>query len=300
MAVPSTTAQSSKEAVAPPPSRLGAARDAAPAADVASILAVNNIEVVYDHVILVLKGVSLQVSAGEIVALLGANGAGKSTTLKAISNLLSAERGEVTKGSIIFDGAKVHAQTPNELVRRGCIQVMEGRHCFAHLTVEENLLTGAFTRTDGHSAIRRDLDLVYSYFSRLKERRNSIAGYISGGEQQMCAIGRALMSRPKMILLDEPSMGLAPQLVEEIFAIVGELNSKEQVSFLLAEQNTRMALKYARYGYVLENGRVVLDGDAKALGDNQDVKEFYLGIAEGGRKSFREAKHYRRRKRWLA
>ncbi|HEY2183665.1 MAG TPA: ABC transporter ATP-binding protein [Xanthobacteraceae bacterium] len=264
------------------------------------ILSLNNIEVVYGHVILVLKGVSLRVSAGQIVALLGANGAGKSTTLKAISNLLSAERGEVTKGSIIFDGAQVHRLSPNELVRRGCVQVMEGRHCFAHLTVEENLLTGAFTRRDAHAAIRRDLDLVYSYFPRLKERRGSTAGYISGGEQQMCAIGRALMSRPKMILLDEPSMGLAPQLVEEIFAIVGDLNAKERVSFLLAEQNTRMALAYARYGYVLENGRVVLDGAAKALSENQDVKEFYLGIAEGRRKSFREAKHYRRRKRWLA
>jgi branched-chain amino acid transport system ATP-binding protein len=256
--------------------------------------------VVYDHVILVLKGVSLEVPKGKIVALLGANGAGKSTTLKAISNLLSAERGEVTKGSIIFDGEEVHARSPNELVRRGCIQVMEGRHCFAHLSVEENLLTGAFTRGHAGAAIRRDLDLVYSYFPRLKERRGAIAGYISGGEQQMCAIGRALMSRPKMILLDEPSMGLAPQLVEEIFKIVGDLNAKEGVSFLLAEQNTRMALKYARYGYVLENGRVVLDGDAKTLGENEDVKEFYLGMAEGRRKSFREGKHYRRRKRWLA
>ena len=265
-----------------------------------SILAVNNIEVVYDHVILVLKGVSLAVPKGGIVALLGANGAGKTTTLKAISNLLHSERGDVTKGTIIFDGAEVHALTPNELVRRGCIQVMEGRHCFAHLSVEENLLTGAFTRRDGHAAVHRDLDLVYSYFPRLKERRGSVAGYISGGEQQMCAIGRALMSRPKMILLDEPSMGLAPQLVEEIFAIVGDLNAKEGVSFLLAEQNTRMALKYARYGYVLENGRVVLDGEAKTLSENQDVKEFYLGIAEGKRKSFREGKHYRRRKRWLA
>jgi branched-chain amino acid transport system ATP-binding protein len=265
-----------------------------------SILAVNNIEVVYDHVILVLKGVSLAVPKGGIVALLGANGAGKTTTLKAISNLLHSERGDVTKGTILFDGAEVHALTPNELVRRGCIQVMEGRHCFAHLSVEENLLTGAFTRRDGHAAVQRDLDLVYSYFPRLKERRGSVAGYISGGEQQMCAIGRALMSRPKMILLDEPSMGLAPQLVEEIFAIVGDLNAKEGVSFLLAEQNTRMALKYARYGYVLENGRVVLDGEAKTLSENQDVKEFYLGIAEGKRKSFREGKHYRRRKRWRA
>jgi branched-chain amino acid transport system ATP-binding protein len=265
-----------------------------------SILAVNNIEVVYDHVILVLKGVSLDVPKGDIVALLGANGAGKTTTLKAISNLLRAERGDVTKGTIAFDGTEVHALSPSELVRRGCIQVMEGRQCFAHLTVEENLLTGAYTRRDGQAAIKRDLDLVYSYFPRLKERRGATAGYISGGEQQMCAIGRALMSRPKMILLDEPSMGLAPQLVEEIFAIVGELNARERVSFLLAEQNTHMALRYARYGYVLENGRVVLDGEAKALSENQDVKEFYLGIAEGKRKSFREGKHYRRRKRWLA
>ena len=264
------------------------------------ILSVNNIEVVYDHVILVLKGVSLHVPAGRIVALLGANGAGKTTTLKAISNLLHSERGEVTKGSIVFDGEEVHARSPNELVRRGCIQVMEGRHCFGHLSVEENLLTGAFTRRDGGAAIRRDLDLIYSYFPRLEERRGAVAGYISGGEQQMCAIGRALMSRPKMILLDEPSMGLAPQLVEEIFAIVGNLNAKEGVSFLLAEQNTRMALAYASYGYVLENGRVVLDGEAKALGENEDVKEFYLGIADGRRKSFRDGKHYRRRKRWLA
>ena len=279
----------------PPVSSVSEARGAA-----AQILSVNNVEVVYDHVILVLKGVSLAVPRGEIVALLGANGAGKSTTLKAISNLLSSERGVVTKGSIVFDGEEVHARSPNELVRRGCIQVMEGRHCFAHLSVEENLLTGAFTRPDGSAAIRRDLDLVYSYFPRLKERRGSTAGYISGGEQQMCAIGRALMSRPKMILLDEPSMGLAPQLVEEIFEIVGDLNAREGVSFLLAEQNTRMALRYARHGYVLENGRVVLDGEAKALSANEDVKEFYLGIAEGRRKSFREGKHYRRRKRWLA
>src|SRR5712675_785912 len=227
-----------------------------------NILTVNNIEVIYDHVILVLKGVSLGVPKGGIVALLGANGAGKTTTLKAISNLLHSERGEVTKGSILFDGEEVQARSPNELVRRGCVQVMEGRHCFGHLTIEENLLTGAFTRREGNAAIRRDLDLVYSYFPRLKERRGSTAGYISGGEQQMCAIGRALMSRPKMILLDEPSMGLAPQLVEEIFEIVGNLNAKEGVSFLLAEQNTRMALTYASYGYVLENGRVGLDGEA--------------------------------------
>jgi branched-chain amino acid transport system ATP-binding protein len=264
------------------------------------ILSVNNIEVIYDHVILVLKGVSLDVSKGGIVALLGANGAGKTTTLKAISNLLHAERGDVTKGSIIFDGAEVQDLTPNELVRRGCIQVMEGRHCFGHLTIEENLLTGAFTRRDGKSAVKRDLDLVYSYFPKLSERMSSLAGYTSGGEQQMCAIGRALMSRPKMILLDEPSMGLAPQIVEEIFGIVKDLNEKEGVSFLLAEQNTHMALRYARYGYILENGRVVMDGEAKALAENEDVKEFYLGISEGRRKSFRDGKHYRRRKRWLA
>ncbi|HXX25300.1 MAG TPA: ABC transporter ATP-binding protein [Pseudolabrys sp.] len=264
------------------------------------VLSVNNIEVIYDHVILVLKGVSLDVPRGGIVALLGANGAGKTTTLKAISNLLHAERGDVTKGSIIFDGAEVQDLSPNELVRRGCIQVMEGRQCFGHLTVEENLLTGAFTRRDGRAAIRKDLELVYSYFPRLAERKESLAGYTSGGEQQMCAIGRALMSRPKMILLDEPSMGLAPQIVEEIFDIVKSLNEKENVSFLLAEQNTNMALKFARYGYILENGRVVMDGDAKMLASNEDVKEFYLGIAEGKRKSFREGKHYRRRKRWLA
>jgi branched-chain amino acid transport system ATP-binding protein len=271
-----------------------------PAAQKERILSVNNIEVIYDHVILVLKGVSLEVPKGGVVALLGANGAGKTTTLKAISNLLHAERGDVTKGSIVFEGAEVHDLSPNELVRRGCIQVMEGRQCFAHLTVEENLLTGAFTRRDGKAAINRDLDLVYSYFPKLGERRDSLAGYTSGGEQQMCAIGRALMSRPKMILLDEPSMGLAPQIVEEIFEIVKNLNEKEGVSFLLAEQNTYMALRFAGYGYILENGRVVMDGEAKALAENEDVKEFYLGISEGRRKSFREGKHYRRRKRWLA
>ena len=265
-----------------------------------AFLVVNNIEVVYSHVILVLKGVSLSVPKGGIVALLGANGAGKTTTLKAISNLLHAERGEVTKGSIHFDGDQVHSLSPNDLVQRGCIQVMEGRRCFAHLTVEENLLTGAFTRREGNAAVKRDLDMVYGYFPRLKERRGSTAGYISGGEQQMTALGRALMSRPKMILLDEPSMGLAPQIVEEIFEIVKNLNEKEGVSFLLAEQNTNMALKYAQYGYILENGRVVMDGEAKALRENEDVKEFYLGIAEGKRKSFRDVKHYKRRKRWLA
>jgi branched-chain amino acid transport system ATP-binding protein len=266
----------------------------------ATILCLNNVEAVYDHVILVLKGVSLDVPKGSIVALLGGNGAGKTTTLKAISNLLLSERGEVTKGSIVFDGAEVHALSPNELVRRGCTQVMEGRHCFGHLTVEENLLTGAFTRRDGRFAIGRDIERVYSYFPSLKARRHSLAGYTSGGEQQMTAIGRALMTNPKMILLDEPSMGLAPQLVEEIFEIVKNLNDKEQVSFLLAEQNTHMALRYADYGYILENGRVVMDGQAKALAENEDVKEFYLGVGGADRKSFRDVKSYKRRKRWLS
>ncbi len=273
---------------------------ASAAAKADAILTVNNIEVIYDHVILVLKGVSLDVPKGGIVALLGANGAGKTTTLKAISNLLQSERGEVTKGSIVFEGQEVQGLSPNQLVRRGCVQVMEGRHCFGHLTIEENLLTGAFTRKDGRAAIAKDLEAIYQYFPRLKERRHAMAGYTSGGEQQMCAIGRAMMSRPKMILLDEPSMGLAPQIVEEIFGIVQSLNEKEGVSFLLAEQNTYMALKFARYGYILENGRVVMDGDAKSLIENEDVKEFYLGIADGKRKSFREGKHYKRRKRWLA
>jgi len=271
------------------------------AADTAeAMLSVNNIEVIYDHVILVLKGVSLEVPTGGIVALLGANGAGKTTTLKAISNLLRAERGEVTKGSILFEGEAVQALTPNELVKRGVIQVMEGRHCFEHLTVEENLLTGAYTRKDGRAAIQRDLEMVYGYFPRLRERRTSLSGYTSGGEQQMTAIGRALMARPKMILLDEPSMGLAPQLVETIFETVKRLNEQEGVTFLLAEQNTNVALKYATYGYILENGRVVLDGDAKVLRENEDVKEFYLGLSSSGRKSYRDVKHYKRRKRWLA
>ena len=272
----------------------------AAAAAAMPILSVNNIEVIYDHVILVLKGVSLTVPEGGVVALLGANGAGKTTTLKAISNLLGAERGAVTKGSIVFRGEAVEALSPNALVRRGCIQVMEGRHCFGHLSIEENLLTGAYTRRDGGAAIKRDLELVYTYFPRLKVRRASQAGYTSGGEQQMCAIGRALMSRPKMILLDEPSMGLAPQLVEEIFEIVHRLNADEGVSFLLAEQNTNVALRYATHGYILENGRVVMDGPASALSANEDVREFYLGVGGEGRKSFRDVKHYKRRKRWLS
>jgi len=270
------------------------------AAATAPMLIVNGIEVIYNHVILVLKGVSLEVPEGGIVALLGANGAGKTTTLKAISNLLRAERGEVTKGTIEFRGERVDRLTPNDLVRRGVCQVMEGRHCFAHLTVEENLLTGAFTRQGPRGEIAASLDKVYHYFPRLKERRSSQSGYTSGGEQQMTAIGRALMARPSMILLDEPSMGLAPQLVEEIFEIVGELNRNERVSFLLAEQNTMIALRHANYGYILENGRVVMDGEALGLANNEDVKEFYLGLSTSGRKSFREVKHYRRRKRWLA
>jgi len=265
-----------------------------------ALLAINNIEVIYDHVILVLKGVSLHVPEGRIVALLGANGAGKTTTLKAISNLLQSERGEVTKGGIEYRGDRIDRLNPSELVKRGVVQVMEGRHCFQHLTIEENLLTGAFTRSASRAEIRQDLERVYAYFPRLKVRRTSQSGYTSGGEQQMTAIGRALMARPNMILLDEPSMGLAPQVVEEIFEIVKDLNSKERVSFLLAEQNTMVALRYADYGYILENGRVVMEGDAAELRSNEDVKEFYLGLSSAGRKSFRDTKHYRRRKRWLA
>jgi len=263
-------------------------------------LSINNIEVIYDHVILVLKGVSLQVPQGKIVALLGANGAGKTTTLKAISNLLRAERGDVTKGSIEFQGERIDQRTPNDLVKGGVIQVMEGRHCFGHLTLEENLLTGAYTRSLSRSELKNQLDKVYTYFPRLKDRRATQAGYTSGGEQQMCAIGRALMADPKMILLDEPSMGLAPQIVEQIFEIVKNLNQKENLSFLLAEQNTMVALRYADFGYILENGRVVMEGAAEELRSNEDVKEFYLGISSGERKSFRDSKHYRRRKRWLA
>ena len=263
-------------------------------------LSVNNVEVIYDHVILVLKGVSLSVPEGKIVALLGANGAGKTTTLKAISNLLRTERGEVTKGTIEFRGRRVDRLNPAELVKLGVVQVMEGRHCFAHLTVEENLLTGAYTRGAGRAQLIEDLEKVYGYFPQLKARRAALAGYTSGGEQQMTALGRALMARPSMILLDEPSMGLAPQIVEEIFEIVKSLNQREKVSFLLAEQNTNMALRFADYGYVLENGRVVMDGAAAGLAANEDVKEFYLGISSGGRRSFKDVKHYRRRKRWLA
>ena len=277
------------------PSTAAPAGAAAPA-----LLDVNGIEVIYHHVILVLKGVSLRVPEGAVVALLGGNGAGKTTTLRAVSNLLAGERGEVTKGSIELRGERIERLTPADLVHRGVVQVMEGRHCFAHLTIEENLLTGAYTRTDGKAAVARTLEKVYAYFPRLKTRRSSQAAYTSGGEQQMCAIGRALMADPKMVLLDEPSMGLAPQIVEEVFEIVRDLNRKERTTFLLAEQNTNMALRYADYGYILENGRVVMDGQAQALRDNEDVREFYLGMGGTDRKSFRDVKSYKRRKRWLA
>ena len=265
-----------------------------------TLLSVTNIEVIYNHVVLVLKGVSLSVPKGGITALLGGNGAGKTTTLKAISNLLRSERGEVTKGAITYRGEAITQLAPAQLVKKGVIQVMEGRHCFSHLTVEENLLTGAFTRGDGAQAVARDLEMVYEYFPRLRERRRSQAGYTSGGEQQMVAIGRALMSRPETILLDEPSMGLAPQLVEQIFGIVKRLNEEQGVTFLLAEQNTNVALRFAHYGYILESGRVVMDGPADALRENPDVKEFYLGVSDKGRKSFRDVRSYRRRKRWLS
>ncbi|WP_299562151.1 ABC transporter ATP-binding protein [uncultured Sulfitobacter sp.] len=269
-------------------------------ATVENLLEVNNIEVIYNHVILVLKGVSLNVPKGGITALLGGNGAGKTTTLKAISGLLASERGEVTKGSIKYRGDAIQHTDPAETVKKGVVQVMEGRHCFEHLTIEENLLTGAYTRSDGSGAISQDLEMVYEYFPRLRERRRSQAGYTSGGEQQMCAVGRALMSRPETILLDEPSMGLAPQLVEQIFEIVKTINEKEGVTFLLAEQNTNVALRYSHYGYILESGRVVMDGPAADLRENQDVKEFYLGMSDEGRKSFRDVRSYRRRKRWLS
>lgn len=280
---------------APAAARPGAAAEAAP-----PLLQVSGIEVIYNHVILVLKGVSLLVPQGGIVALLGSNGAGKTTTLRAVSNLLQAERGEVTKGFIEYKSQRIENLTPAELVRRGVVQVMEGRHCFGHLTVEENLLTGAYSRKAGRAELAADLEKVYGYFPRLKARRQSMSGFTSGGEQQMTAVGRALMARPEMILLDEPSMGLAPQIVEEIFEIVKDLNRKEGVSFLLAEQNTNMALRYADYGYILESGRIVMDGAGATLAENDDVKEFYLGMSKEGRRSFRDTKFYRRRKRWLS
>ena len=263
------------------------------------VLNVNGIEVIYNHVILVLKGVSLSVPEGSIVAILGGNGAGKTTTLRAISNLLKAERGEVTKGSIDLRGERIDNLSPSDLVKRGVVQVMEGRHCFAHLTIEENLMTGSYTRKS-KGEIAANLEKVYNYFPRLKTRRTSQAAYTSGGEQQMCAIGRALMANPSMVLLDEPSMGLAPQIVEEVFNIVQDLNKKEKVTFVLAEQNTNMALKYSDYGYIMESGRIVMDGTASDLASNEDVKEFYLGVGGGERKSFKDVKSYKRRKRWLA
>ncbi|MET0210477.1 MAG: ABC transporter ATP-binding protein [Burkholderiaceae bacterium] len=271
----------------------------APASSSDPLLVVNGIEVIYNHVILVLKGVSLVVPEGSIVALLGGNGAGKTTTLRAISNLLAGERGEVTKGSIQLRGERIEQLSPAGLVDRGVVQVMEGRHCFAHLTIEENLLTGAYTRRD-RAEVAANLEKVYAYFPRLKTRRSSQAAYTSGGEQQMCAIGRALMASPKMVLLDEPSMGLAPQIVDEVFAIVKDLNAKERVTFLLAEQNTSMALRNADYGKLLEHGRVVMEGAAADLATNEDVKEFYLGMGGGERRSFKDVKSYKRRKRWLA
>ena len=270
-----------------------------PASTAAPLLVVNGIEVIYNHVILVLKGVSLSVPQSGIVAILGGNGAGKTTTLRAISNLLKGERGEVTKGSIELDGERIENLSPSDLVKRGVVQVMEGRHCFAHLSIEENLLTGAYTRTS-KGEVAANLEKVYNYFPRLKTRRTSQAAYTSGGEQQMCAIGRAIMSNPRMVLLDEPSMGLAPQIVEEVFNIVQDLNQKEKVTFVLAEQNTNMALKYADYGYIMESGRIMMDGAASDLANNEDVKEFYLGMGGGERKSFKDVKSYKRRKRWLA
>jgi len=262
------------------------------------MLTLKNVEVIYSHVILVIKGLTLEVPEGGVVALLGANGAGKSTTLKAIAGLLGPERGEITKGIAEFNGHRLNDRMPAEIVKLGIAMVPEGRQVFAHLTTEENLIAGAHTRRNMPD-IRRDIELVYQYFPALAARRRIEAGYLSGGEQQMLAIGRALMSRPKLMLLDEPSLGLAPMLVEEIFAIIGRLNRDEKVTVLLVEQNAAMALTIAQYGYVLESGRIVLDGTATSLRDNEDVKEFYLGLSDIGRRSYRDVKHYRRRKRWL-
>jgi branched-chain amino acid transport system ATP-binding protein len=264
------------------------------------MLKVNNVEVIYQHIILVLKGVSLEVPAGSIVTLLGANGAGKSTLLKAVSGILRIEEGAVHSGSIEFQGERIDTRNAFEVVRRGITQVMEGRRVFQHLTTEENLVAGAHTRAE-RRGLRASLDLVFGYFPRLAERRRVRAGYLSGGEQQMLAIGRALMARPRLMLLDEPSLGLAPLLVGEIFEIVRRLNREEGVTVLLVEQNAVMALELASYGYVMENGRIVLDGPVESLRANEDVKEFYLGLTEvGARKSYRDVKHYRRRKRWLS
>ncbi|MBR0648216.1 ABC transporter ATP-binding protein [Roseomonas terrae] len=260
------------------------------------LLEVKNIEVVYNEVILVLRGLSLAVPKGQIVALLGANGAGKSTTLKAISGLLRSEEGEVTRGDILFEGERINGTEPDRIVRRGIFQVMEGRRIIADMTCVENLRLGAFTRRD--AGVNRDIDMVFDYFPRLRER-SGLAGYLSGGEQQMLAIGRALMARPRLILMDEPSMGLSPLLVKEVFGIIRQLNSDLGITILLVEQNARMALSVATYGYIMEQGKVVLDGDAAALAENEDVKEFYLGGHGADRKSFRNLKSYKRRKRWL-
>ena len=261
------------------------------------LLSVRNIDVVYDEVILVLRGLSLEVPKGAIVALLGANGAGKSTTLKAISGLLKTEDGEVTRGEIIFDGDRIDGIVPDKIVRRGIFQVMEGRRIIADMTSLENLRLGAFTRTDHE--VNADLEMVFNYFPRIRERSSGIAGYLSGGEQQMLAIGRALMARPKMILMDEPSMGLSPLLVKEVFAIIRKINRDLGVTILLVEQNARAALSVASHGYIMEQGKVVLDGTAEELRDNEDVKEFYLGGAGDQRKSFKNLKSFKRRKRWL-
>ncbi len=264
------------------------------------MLKLNNVEVIYDDVILVLKGMSMEVKEGEITVLLGANGAGKTTTLKAISGLLKAEEGEVTDGTIEFMGEKINNKDAEDIVKMGIFQVMEGRRIFKDLTVTENLLAGAYTRKDKQN-IKKDIDLVFDYFPKLRERRNQVAGYMSGGEQQMLAIGRALMARPKLMLLDEPSLGLAPMLVKEIFEIVKKINKEEKTTVLLVEQNANMALSVGSYGYVMEMGKVVLDGECEKLRENEDVKEFYLGLSEvGKKKSFKDAKHYKRRKRWLS
>jgi branched-chain amino acid transport system ATP-binding protein len=264
------------------------------------MLALNNVEVIYNDVILVLKGMSLEVPQGKIVALLGSNGAVKSTTLKAISGLLKPEDGEVTDGEIVFEGEKIHEQDAADIVRRGIFQVMEGRRVFEHLDVEQNLIAGGYTRRDRQN-IRRDMDAIFDYFPPLLERRRHTAGYLSGGEQQMLAIGRALMAQPKLMMLDEPSLGLAPLLVREIFAIIKRINADQGTTILLVEQNARLALEVADYAYIIENGRIVLTGEPQTLKDNADVREFYLGLTEvGTRKSYRDVKHYKRRKRWLS
>ncbi len=268
------------------------------------ILEVNNIEVVYNKAVQVLRGLSLAVPRGQIVALLGSNGAGKSTTLKAVSRLLALEDGEMPKGEVQFDGAAIVRRAPHELVRAGLFHVMEGRHVFEDLTVEENLVAATYARTGRgaeHKAGRGDFDLVYEYFPRLHERRRNLAGYLSGGEQQMLAIGRALIARPKLMLLDEPSLGLSPILVENIFAIIARINAEQGVSMLLVEQNASVALAIAHYGYIMETGKVVIDGSAQKLASDADVREFYLGMGgAGGRRSYRDLKHYKRRKRWLS